>query len=54
MFQIDIVEQCKHNDCKAQLKLYNQYCQGLFCIAMRYLKNSDDAEDIVQESFIKA
>ena len=54
MFQIDIVEQCKRNDRKAQLKLYNQYCQGMFCIAMRYLKNSDDAEDIVQESFIKA
>ena len=24
------------------------------CVAMRFLKNQDDAEDIVQESFIKA
>lgn len=54
MFQIDIVEQCKRNDRKAQLKLYNQYCQGMFCVAMRFLKNEDDAEDIVQDSFIKA
>tara|TARA_R110002050_G_scaffold298901_1_gene463094 strand:- start:33940 stop:34539 length:600 start_codon:yes stop_codon:yes gene_type:complete len=54
MFQIDIVEQCKRNDRKAQLKLYNQYCQGMFCVAMRFIKNPDDAEDIVQESFIKA
>ena len=54
MFQIDIVEQCKRNDRKAQLTLYNQYCQGMFCVAMRFLKNEDDAEDIVQESFIKA
>ena len=54
MFQIDIVEQCKRNDRKAQLKLYNQYCHGMFCVAMRFLKNEDDAEDVVQESFIKA
>ena len=54
MFQIDIVEQCKRNDRKAQLQLYNQYCQGMFCVAMRFLKNEDDAEDVVQESFIKA
>ncbi|MEO0528206.1 MAG: RNA polymerase sigma factor [Bacteroidota bacterium] len=54
MFQIDLVEQCKANDRKAQLKLYKQYCDGMFCVAMRFLKNSDDAEDVLQESFIKA
>lgn len=26
----------------------------MFCVAMRFLKNSDDAEDVLQESFIKA
>lgn len=54
MFQIEIVEQCKANNRKAQLKLYNQYCDGMFCVAMRFLKNADDAEDVIQESFIKA
>ena len=54
MFQIDIVEQCKRNDRKAQLQLYNHYCQGMFCVAMRFLKNEDDEEDVVKESFIKA
>ncbi len=54
MFQIDLVERCKSNDRKAQLKLYRQYCEGMFCVAMRFLKNSDDAEDVLQESFIKA
>lgn len=38
----------------AQMKLYKQYCDGMFCVAMRFLKNSDDAEDVLQESFIKA
>jgi len=54
MFQIEIVEECKANNRKAQLKLYKQYCEGMFCVAMRFLKNADDAEDVMQESFIKA
>lgn len=54
MFQIDLVAQCKKNDRRAQLKLYKQYCDGMFCVAMRFLNNADDAEDVLQESFIKA
>jgi len=54
MFQIDVVEQCKNNNRKGQIQLYRQYCDGMFCVAMRYVKNSDDAEDILQESFLKA
>jgi RNA polymerase sigma-70 factor (ECF subfamily) len=26
----------------------------MFCVAMRFLKNQDDAEDVLQEAFIKA
>jgi RNA polymerase sigma factor (sigma-70 family) len=52
--QIDIIEQCKQNDRSAQLKLYNQYCDGMFAVAMRFVKDSMEAEDIVQEAFIKA
>lgn len=51
---IDIVEKCKQNDRKAQLKLYNQYCDGMFTVAMRFVKDTMEAEDIVQEAFIKA
>lgn len=54
MFQIDLVERCKANDRKAQLKLYKQYCDGMFWVAMGFLKDNHDAEDVVQESFIKA
>lgn len=54
MFQIDLVEKCKINDRCAQLKLYKQYCDGMYAVAMRFVKNSDDAEDILQEAFIKA
>lgn len=53
-FQIDLVERCKAQDRKAQLKLYKQYCEGMYCVAMRFLNNRDDAEDVLQEAFIKA
>ncbi len=54
MFQIDVVAQCKANDRRAQMALYKQYCDGMFRVALRFLKNTDDAEDVLQESFIKA
>lgn len=50
----DIIEQCKQNDRKAQLQLYNNYCDGMFVVAMRFVKDTMEAEDIVQEAFIKA
>ena len=50
----DIIEQCKNNDRKAQLQLYNSYCDGMFVVAMRFVKDTMEAEDIVQEAFIKA
>ena len=51
---IDIVEKCKQNDRKAQLRLYNQYCDGMYIVAKRFVKDTMEAEDIVQEAFIKA
>ncbi|MCF7560214.1 RNA polymerase sigma factor [Sabulilitoribacter multivorans] len=54
MFQVDIIEKCKQNNRKAQLQLYNQYCDGMYIVAKRFLKDADDAEDVVQEAFIKA
>lgn len=54
MFQIDVVEKCKANDRKSQLKLYGQYCDGMYVVAMRFLQNSDDAEDALQDAFISA
>ncbi|RRO23184.1 RNA polymerase sigma factor [Flavobacteriaceae bacterium 14752] len=54
MFKTNLVEDCKKGKRKAQLKLYNQYCDAMLCVAMRYLKQKDMAEDAVQEAFIKA
>ncbi len=53
-FQIHIVEKCKQNDRQAQMQLYNQYCDGMLIVAKRFLKDTMEAEDAVQEAFIKA
>ena len=45
---------CKNRNRKAQLKLYNQYCDAMYHVAFRFMKNSADAEDAMQEAFIKA
>lgn len=49
-----LVEQCKNNDRKAQMALYKQYCEGMYIVAQRYLKDTHAAEDAMQEAFIKA
>lgn len=54
MFQVDIIEKCKQNNRKAQLQLYNQYCDGMYIVARRFLNDTAEAEDAVQEAFIKA
>lgn len=54
MFQIDTIEKCKQNDRRAQLKVYNQYCDGMLIVAKRFIKDTMEAEDVVQEAFIRA
>jgi RNA polymerase sigma factor (sigma-70 family) len=49
-----LIADCHANDRKAQLKLYNRYCEGMFIVARRFLKDPFEAEDAMQEAFIKA
>lgn len=39
---------------RAQLWLYDNYCNAMFTVCYRYLNNTEDAKDIMQEGFIKA
>jgi len=49
-----LIVDCQANNRKAQLKLYNSYCDGMFIVASRFFSNSAEAEDAMQEAFIKA
>lgn len=49
-----LLERCKENNEKAQLTLYNQYYRAMFNVSYRIVGDSYLAEDIMQESFLKA
>lgn len=36
------------------MQLYNQYCDGMLIVALRFVRDTMEAEDIVQEAFLKA
>ncbi|WP_375578156.1 RNA polymerase sigma factor [Marivirga tractuosa] len=50
----DLIISCKNGNHKAFRDLYMLYAKSMFNIAFRILKNKDEAEDIIQEAFIKA
>ena len=49
-----LIEQCKKGNQKAQLQIYNLYCEAMFFITCRYIKNEEEAKDVMQEGFLKA
>ncbi len=53
MNERELIQQCKANHYPAQLEVYNRYKHMLFSSSVRILKSREDAEDVVQDSFIK-
>ncbi|RLD43472.1 MAG: hypothetical protein DRI86_09950 [Bacteroidetes bacterium] len=49
----ELLSNCLQNDRNSQYKLYEKYSRKIFGVCMRYAKNHTDAEDILQEGFIK-
>ena len=49
----DIIKGCVKGDRKCQRALYDHYAPFMLSISRRYTKSIAEAEDIVQESFIK-
>ena len=48
-----IIQGCKNNENKSQKRLYDLYSPVLFGICIRYAQNREEAEDVLQEGFIK-
>lgn len=44
---------CLNNKASAQQELYKKYNSRMMAVCYRYAKNRDDAEDMLQEGFIK-
>jgi RNA polymerase sigma factor (sigma-70 family) len=51
--EIALIQECIRGNKKSQQKLYESYHRKMFVIALRYSKTRLDAEDILQEAFIK-
>ncbi|MBO9702433.1 MAG: sigma-70 family RNA polymerase sigma factor [Sporocytophaga sp.] len=48
-----IIKGCKQKDIKYQKMLFNLYAGKMKYVCLRYLSSNEDAEDAVQEGFIK-
>lgn len=51
---LDLIEACKRGDQKAQFELYRLYNAAMYNTCLRIVGDSDDAEDVMQEAFLKA
>ena len=49
----ELIDRCAAGERAAQQVLYDRYCRRLMAVCMRYAKNEGEAEDILQEGFLK-
>ncbi len=47
-----LVEACKKGDRSAQFQLYRQYSDAMFNVCYRMVGNREDAEDVLQDTFM--
>jgi len=50
---LPVIEGCLRQEVRSQKTLYDKYKGQMFRIALRYADNREDAEDILQEGFLK-
>jgi len=48
-----LIDACLQGDRNAQCALYNKYAKAMFNICYRMMNNYSDAEDMLQEAFVK-
>jgi RNA polymerase sigma-70 factor (ECF subfamily) len=49
----DLIEGCLKGDRKMQHELYKRFAPKMYGVCLRYASNAEEAEDILQEGFIK-
>jgi RNA polymerase sigma-70 factor (ECF subfamily) len=50
----DIIDRCRHGEQKAQFQLYKLYYKAMYNTCYRIVLDEMEAEDIMQEAFLKA
>ena len=49
-----LIDACKKGERKAQFELYRLYSSAMYNTTLRIVRDPDDAEDVMQEAFLKA
>lgn len=49
----ELIKGCIHEDAACQRMLFGRYSSALLGVSRRYARNTEDAEDILQDAFIK-
>jgi RNA polymerase sigma factor (sigma-70 family) len=51
--ETDLIKGCLNEDRRMQEELYRRFSPRMYAVCLRYAGNSEEAEDILQEGFIK-
>lgn len=51
--ETDLIKGCLEGNRRMQKQLYDQFSSKMYAVCLRYMGNSDDAQDVLQEGFIK-
>lgn len=51
--ELELIQECIQGNAMAQKLLYDTYSSRLYAICLRYSKNEEEAQDILQDSFVK-
>ena len=49
----DLIRGCIEGNRQMQEELYNRFAPKMYAVCLRYANNTDDAQDLLQEGFIK-
>lgn len=53
MDDVTLIKECSRGNAKAQRALFDKFAPKMLAVCMRYLKNMDEAEDALQDGFVK-
>lgn len=49
----ELIQKCLKGDLPSQTKLYNLFMQKMFLVCLQYCNNREEAEEVLQEGFMK-
>ena len=51
--ETDLIQGCLEGSRKSQKQLYDQFAGKMYAICLRYMGSADDAQDVLQDGFVK-